>query len=250
MSSSGGVRCLILSTARTGTNLLIELLNSHPDCYVGYELFNDRDILNEHVAWYLDDDTPASAELCALRRADPVALIEKLQGLAFQRGFKVTGFKLMYFQAAEHPQVRDYLLRDSDIRVIHVKRHDLLRRFVSLRRAMASGHWRVVAGERFTLPPVALSLQEIAWDIADVRRSEQEYGVLDATHEVLHLTYEDMIVDLRATAHEVFRFLGLRPWDRLTVGTVKTGTGSLREAIANYDELKQQARELAALFAE
>jgi LPS sulfotransferase NodH len=248
MGTSGAVQFIMLSTPRTGTNLIIEMLNSHPDCLAGYELFSEVDIENNHLAWYLDEAIPNDLALCELRRADPVSLIEELHARSIARGFKASGFKLMYYQAVDQPAVRDYLLQNSAIRVIHVKRHNRLRRLVSLRQAMASGNWRVVTGQKIAPQPVRLALEEIAWDIAEVKKHELEYGVLDDTHRVLHLYYEEMVQDLPGTARQLFDFLGLRPWSAVKIDTQKTGTATLRQSIANYAELQEQIAELLSHF--
>lgn len=248
MGAPEAVQFILLSTPRTGTNLIVEMLNSHPDCLAGYELFSEVDIENNHLAWYLDNVTLDSPALCELRRRDPVRLIEELHALSVARGFKASGFKLMYYQAEDQPAVRDYLLQNSAIRVIHVKRHNRLRRLVSMRQAMASGDWRVVAGQRIAPQPVRLSLEEIAWDIAEVKRYEREYGVLDDTQRVLHLYYEEMVQDIPGTARQLWSFLGLRAWSSVKIETLKTGTATLRQSIANYAELQEQIAELSSYF--
>jgi len=248
MTQSEEVRFLILSTARSGTNLLVDLLNSHPDCLCGYEIFSRVHLASDHIPWPLED-LPDLGALCALRHSDPVALVDRLDRLTRARGYRAVGFKLMYIEAEETPTIREHLLADPGIRVVHVHRRQSLRRLVSLRRAQRTGEWLVRDGEPQTRPPpVRLTLRDIVNEFEYLREQEQSYAALDATHPVLHLTYEDMIVDLRATARELFGFLGLRPWDQWTAGTVKTGTDSLREAIANYDELKRKVIELAASF--
>lgn len=227
--------------------MLVDILNSHPDCFCGHEIFSPAFVATSHIPWHLEG-LPSEAELSALRLSDPVGLIELLDRLTRERGRSVVGFKLMYFEAQEFPAVKEYMMRNRDIRIIHVHRRDALRRFVSLRRAQRTGEWLVRGHNMRKQPAIRLSLRDILDDFHYNRTQEQSYATLDETHAVLHLTYEDMIVDMPGTVDKLWSFLGLRRWDEWNVRTVKTGTDSLRDSIANYDELKKQLEELAALF--
>jgi LPS sulfotransferase NodH len=241
-------RFLILSTARSGTNLAIELLKSHPDCFCGYEIFSQMHVANNHIPWPLEPPADLTG-LSELRRADPVALIDRLDRLTRERGYKAVGFKLMYQETDETPAARDYLLDNPTVRVFHIHRRNALRRLVSLRRAEQTGNWFVEKGqETGKPPPVHISLLDLLWDMDYVRKRELAYGRLDETHSVLHLTYEEMVGDLAATARQMWSFLGLREWNTLNVRTVKTGNDPLPEAIANYGELREQIAELASFF--
>jgi LPS sulfotransferase NodH len=239
---------VVLSAPRTGSNLTIELLNSHPDCFSGHEIFSKPHMASGHVAWYLGD-IPKDRELAELRRTDPIAFIDRLDRLTRERGYKAVGFKLMYSEADENPTMKEYLLNNRSLRVIHIKRRNHLRRLVSTRRAQVTGRWWFGQGEdRPALPPVRLSLSEIFWDMEYIRKYERAYAELSATHQVLDLWYEDMSGDLLATAQQLWRFLGLREWSTLNVHAAKTGTDLLSEAIENYDELREQLGRLHALF--
>jgi hypothetical protein len=43
---------VIVAAARTGTNLLIGLLNDFEGCFVGSELFNDNNVSNDIIPWH------------------------------------------------------------------------------------------------------------------------------------------------------------------------------------------------------
>jgi len=245
-SSVEGTRFVIIASPRTGSNLVIEMLNSHPDCCCGYELFNQGHIEANHIPWYFDD-LSQDPRLLELRRRDPVAFLAELDALGRRSGFACVGFKLMYWEGEQVPVVRDHVLGDRSWRVIHVRRRNQLQRLVSIRRAERTGHWWVARDERASVPPVTLSLAEVTGEIAYQRQQEQLHARLAEGHEVLELFYEDITAgDPLAIARQLWSFLRLRDWDRLDIHSRKTGTDRIQQAIANHGELRAEVAELAA----
>src|ERR1700752_1293831 len=99
---------VIITTSRTGTNLLIGMLNSHSDCFVGHEIFNQDSSDRGDIPWYLDS-TPNDRELNDLRRTDPIKFLNRLFEITRNRGYRVIGFKLMYDDGDLNQTVRDYV---------------------------------------------------------------------------------------------------------------------------------------------
>jgi hypothetical protein len=89
------VRFVIVATERTGTNLLVSLLDQHENCFCGNELFNPVTIRRDIIPWHGIEE-PQRARLIALRRADLVKFWDELCAMRLSRGFRVVGFKLMY----------------------------------------------------------------------------------------------------------------------------------------------------------
>lgn len=237
------MKFVIVSTPRTGTNLVIEMLNSHPDCFSGYEIFSDTHVAKRHVPWYLPDcqDEP---QLCDLRLSDPLAFLRRLEEQTFAKGYQAVGFKLMYWEGERFPVVRDHVAADEEIHIIHVKRRNLLRRYLSYRMAERTGQWWAATGEEVLRTDIRLTLAEILADIAMVRSQQREYEQLLVGHPTLELYYEDLEQDLMGTARSLWRFLDLRPWETLNITSRKTGARSLEATLENYGELKDEVSEL------
>ena len=131
---ANGVRFIILAAARTGSNLLRGLLHSHPQCFVGGELFNHVYFDRRYIPWCPDWSSDERAKinhddtLIDLRKADPVRFIERLFEITRHWGHQAIGFKLMYWHPEMYKEAGDYLVGDTSIRVIHLKRRNLLRR--------------------------------------------------------------------------------------------------------------------------
>ena len=239
---------LVVGTVRTGTNFLIDLLNLHPDCHVGHEIFAST---LDHIPWYLDA-MPDYAELSNLRASQPIKFIEFLFSITRERGHRVTGFKFLYFDGDCNEQVRDFLVACKNIRVIHLKRRNLLRRLVSMLRAQMTDQWYVLATDKIDVrrPSLRLTREFCYGDFHFVERKQAEYDEKFKDHKVLEIWYEDLAKDPHTMAHRCYDFLGLTRPEEIKIITRKMATDTLHDAIENYEELKADFVRWSSFFEE
>jgi LPS sulfotransferase NodH len=140
------LRYVIIGAERTGTNMVRNLLASHPAVFAAGELFNPILIRKQEIPCRLDL-TSKLAELNALRISNPSEFIEALAQLVEEEGYSAHGFKLLYDHGYRDRRVLDYLMRDKTVHVIHVRRRNLLRRLLSQARASKTGVWWTNASE-------------------------------------------------------------------------------------------------------
>lgn len=134
------VPVVVLAAHRTGSHLLINLLNSSG------RVFIDGEILNAGKISLFGDDLPADRKdgLDMLRISDPVRFAKVMMGRSFHTdgrhlgGIAVRGFKLF----PEHARnVYDWALDHPTVRIVHLYRDNLLAEFSSYLVAMRDGHW-------------------------------------------------------------------------------------------------------------
>jgi LPS sulfotransferase NodH len=243
-------RFVILGAERSGTSLVRELLATHAQVYAGGEIFNSEIIRRGEIPWRLSFDFSArNQELNGLRESNPPAFFDALFQLAKTRAVRAIGFKLMYNHADKDARVRNFIAEDRTFRIIHVKRRNLLRRFLSLRRALQTGRWWVKTSEPAPESPrVTLTPEACLADFALIEGSWAKYDELFKSHHVLEMYYEDICADLRGARSRMLRFLGLSEAGLLKVDSQKTGTDSLRDAIEDYKELRAALHEYAKFF--
>jgi LPS sulfotransferase NodH len=250
------VRFIILSAARTGSNLLRHLLGSHPDIFAGGELFNADLAKQGTIPWYEvgarapeQEQINSDEELNRLRQADPGRFIEELISITQDEGYRAIGFKCMYLFPSPEDAAGRYLIADKDIRVIHLKRRNLLRRLLSFERALATDIWyRQRGSEAPELPAITLPIEKVIEDISRTEAWQKEYDERFKEHPLLEIFYEDLAENPQAIAARALNFLGMKASDELAVSLEKTGTDSLRAALKNYDELKSSLVRWAAFF--
>lgn len=229
-------RFIILGRSRSGSNFLRGLLNSHPAIVAFGEIFQNK----ESIGWGLSG-YPQTARMQELFRTEPVAL---LQSKVFRRqpnGIQAVGFKIFYYHAqdAEWLPIWDYLRKDSRLRVIHIKRMNVLRTHLSRKLAVQTERWVNVSGETERYGPVELDYDECVADFTQTQSWQRQYDELFRDHPVCVIEYEKLADSTDSEISRVQDFLGV---DRFPVApqTHRQVTQPLHESIANYSELRRR----------
>lgn len=240
---------VIVGAERTGTNLLIGLLNDFAGCYSGGELFNVNIIGNDIIPWRDIPDRDRE-QFLALRKSDPIAFWKTLCALSAGRGYQAIGFKLLYSQGLARRELRECLAADKSIPVIHLTRRNLLRRFVSERQAQACGRWAELATSPIAArPKVPITMHDLVSSLEMIEAQQSLYDSLFAEHPVLRLVYEDLARRPVRCAERAAEFLGLKSQGATpTVKYRKTGQENLSDAVVDYEVLLAKMRRWSSFF--
>lgn len=245
------VRFVIVAAERTGTNLLIGLLNDFPAFFSGFELFNPVNIAKDIIPW----GGIEAGELPALldqRRSDPVGFWDALCKHAEAAGSDAVGFKLLYGHGLAQPELLDRLKADRSIRIIHITRRNLLRRIVSERQAVESGSWAQGVGAKAEPPgPVEISVRDLTNSFATILEQQETFERLFADHPILRIVYEDLANRPAEVARRAGEFLRLRDGpEKASVKYRKTGADDVADVLLGFDELRSTFRRWASYFEE
>jgi LPS sulfotransferase NodH len=230
------VRFIILGRSRVGSNFLRGLLNSHSQAHVFGEIFQNK----EEIAWAMPGYRQTAGDL-QLFRQEPVQFVEDKVFHKFSPQITAVGFKIFYYHAQD-PQwtpLWQYLQNDRSIKVIHIKRRNILKTHLSRQRAVQTDRWVNTSGEGRRSAPLSLSFEACLQDFQETRSWEEQYDATFHDHEMLEVIYEELAADNAAIMQRVQSFLGLQP-ETLTPETYKQSSAPLSEAIANYGELKSR----------
>lgn len=272
--SSDYVRFITLSGPRTGSNMLAQALNSSPKITCFREVFN-------RVGGFIQFDVEGydnfSARAMSLRSRDPIRFLEEHIFCRHPEEVCAVGFKFHYRQFWGHSGLRERLLEDREIRVLHLRRRNLLRTLVSLKLARATGvflddtrrkvtpanllkaarhPWKAAARLRRRLrPPTALrkgsrprvtvSAEELFDFAVRTVMVAEKHDELFGEHPKLPVSYEDLVAHRQEVLSEVQSFLGVEPGP-LTVTLRRQNPEPLRELIENYDELYEAFKDTSA----
>jgi LPS sulfotransferase NodH len=237
---------MVTCAARTGSSMLVNLLQSHPDVMSHMEIFNPERVegFSGTYRTRLAEEPGLEQRMRDLRKHAPAAFLYKL---AFDtQGRKHAGFKFKYEELLlpVFAGARAVLMADTDIKIIHLRRRNLLRRYLS---------WWVVnhvtgitmtrkGEEKPVVPPVRLDPAACQADFEKTLRSDAFVQRLFRNHQVLDINYEDLT---GATAEPVqaglLDFLGLPPHALRTV-IARLAEDDLSRSIANFAELKAHFR--------
>jgi GT2 family glycosyltransferase/LPS sulfotransferase NodH len=204
--TSGLTRFVIVGTAQTGSTMLISLINGHSQALTFGEIFRSP----AEIGW---DDAEyartADKNALALYRHDPLRFLQRTIYREWKSGQQAMGFKLFYYHAREAPfsVVWDYLQTETDIRVLHIKRRNILAQYLSLQRAHLTNQWsgRDSGGAAETL---FLSANDCRRHFLWVRAKEAETDAFFARHPLLEIEYEALVADTAGQMGKVQDFLG------------------------------------------
>jgi hypothetical protein len=258
---------MITGDARTGSNMLAQALNTHPEIRCFREVFHRK---MDYVDYFVDGYDPHNRLDVELRNTDPVRFLEARIFGEQPAEFKAVGFKYLYGHFWGQDPLTDHLRADTGLHVIHLKRRNMLRSLVSVRLAEMTNRWIEDWGLARTRPFAVRASSAIAHPWRTLQRMRDRRGTTDVapkpqltlmdadvrqwflrtSHEVsrtdglfhsqpkLELFYEDMDEHRDAAFARAQEFLGVNP-RRLAVSLRKQNPEPLRELIANYEELRR-----------
>jgi LPS sulfotransferase NodH len=230
---------VVISTQRTGSTLLIKLLDSHPEVLCAGEIFYPPSGSEYAIRRYIDQSLGRSLKNQIARRR---LVKEFLDDFYSQQGYSAIGFKFMYSQARHiprcYPSVMRYL-EDNHIHVIHGVRNNLLRVVLSRVSSKSSGVYRSttpVERKPIYLPPKAL-VKELSRLREEGSRWEDRLSSLP----YMQVDYESLMSNRGAEEQRILEFVGAEKAAELTSPFTKLAAKGVKEMIQNYDEV---AREL------
>lgn len=230
---------IILGTARTGSNLLRGLLNSHRHVIAFGEIFRHKDTIGWDFA-----HLPQPDSMLSLFQNDPVKFLETRVFGHFPRHIAAVGFKIFYYHAHDDAwePLWTYLVKQEEIKVIHMKRRNMLRTHLSRKRAMLTDVWITQQPNELkqSVGPISLDYEECLEEFTKTRDWEQQYDSLFKNHDRVDVFYEDLDEDYLNEMGRIQKFLGVNVTEVQPSTAKQSKRRPLSSSILNYSELKEQ----------
>lgn len=207
---------IVLSRSRTGSNMLISFLNSHPNIRAGGEVYKRL-------------KRQSYDEIFAKAFAKPPPHIQ------------AKGFKIFYYHPLDDDSgnIWKHLIEMDNLRVIHLKRQNILRTLISRKIAGYRDLWydKVEQQNMADDKAVAFTPEELRCGFEQTRQWEAWGDKKFANHPLISVYYEELANAPEAAFREVTNFLGVGNASPKTT-LKKQNPESLRDLLSNYDELK------------
>ena len=260
------VRFVLLSGARTGSTLLARALNSHPQARCFGELFNYT--IKGGIDYIVEGYKKSDPEGLALRERDPVAFLRTFIFGRHDASVRAVGLKYHYLHFVGFPGSLDALIAAEDVRVLHLKRRNLVRMYVSLEMAYETGVWQrqrpatrpstaklgwalrhpIAAARRLReragpaeaaalRPRLTIDEEKLRDFLRENEASIAHYDNLFARHPRQDIFFEDIEADPQRAFDAALAFLDLPPAE-LAIALERQNPQPLAELIENYDELR------------
>ncbi len=238
---------IILGWPRTGSNFLRGLLNSHEQIIAFSEIFREYDSIDWGILGY----NSRSAQLLSLIQSDPIKFIETKIFKKYPKQISAVGFKIFYYHARNEAwePIWPYLQKKQDLSIIHLKRRNILKTYLSEMRARQTGQWVNTAGNTTDHTPISLDYHASLEKFIAVREEEEKHDVFFENSRKLDVLYEELARNRVSESDRIQKFLGVEG-RVLTPSTYKQTKRPLAETISNYFELKEKFKgtEWAAFF--
>jgi LPS sulfotransferase NodH len=234
---------IVLSQARTGSNFLLSLLDSHEQVVTYGELFRDLD----SVGWDRPSSgrNPHSKPLILLRNKNPRKFLETEVYNRYPLNVSAVGFKIFYdhARAVYLKTVWEFLQSQRDIKIIHLKRRNLLQSLVSLKKALITKQWIAVnqkeSKDKLPDTSITLTYEDCLQYFQKTHDYMLDHDTFFSQHPMIDIYYEDLCADNINQTRMIQDFLGLN-YRPLKSYTLKQSSLPISESITNYFELKEQ----------
>lgn len=239
---------IILSDYRTGSNFLMNLLKSHKNAHCYSELFFSKKIFWASAVY---GHSETNKKALNHRYKNPYSFLDKYCYRIYSKQLKAIGFKLMYHDIYKNKNISFEKLLNyyPDLKIVHLKRKNLLERFVSQQYVAKTGE--AVAIDKKEWESKSKNISKFYLD-SDVLKKDFIYRtsiikeldniILNKGHKYIEIFYEDLQINPKEIADSVLDFLEI---DKIELRTkqIKQSKGHLSENIENYEELKNYFEE-------
>jgi LPS sulfotransferase NodH len=210
---------ILVSHARSGSNLIINALNSCHNIDASSEIFAGHNrVFGENYDSIIND--------CFSDKPEYI---------------KAVGFKVFYYHLTndEWKKLSDI----KDLRIIHLKRINRLRTIASLDIAFKTNKWVINnESDRINVEQkrIRLDYSEVVRKIEAIEEWEIETAQRFKNHSIIEVYYEKLSTQQENSICDLLEFLGLARTLKIEINIKKQNPEPLSDLIENYNDLKEQ----------
>ena len=234
---------ILLAARRSGTTLLIDCLNSHPEVNCVKRAFGiEKKIKNptpdNHAGGFFLYRMKNLSNRMRYYTSRYALVNDFLQDDVFssRAAFPATGFRLIYEMSEKYPQIAQWA-KQNDARVLHLIRGNLLKTYISTVTAAIHKMRHPREGAEIRTVKIHIDPQELLTElnkrVALVEGQRQLFSSCRC-HEVF---YEDFVADRAKESVKILRFLDVDAGRELTTDLLKINPESLSDLVENYEEI-------------
>ncbi len=221
---------VLIGTARVGSTLLQAYLNQHPNIFCEGEIYN-----TDHLKIYGKKE-----RLIQKLRNAPVQFVKEYGFPKHENKIQSAGFKLFYehFRDKRTKKVWDFLAEKKDLKIIHLKRENVLRSLVSLKIAYKTNEWRSFEEKEDENKEIILTKEECLERFNFLEQNEKFVDNHFSKQPILKLKYKDLVRKKQKAMADIYSFLDTEVIEVAEAAIKRQNPEPLHKLIANFDELK------------
>lgn len=218
---------IILGRSRVGSNLLASYLNSHPNIFALGEMFGKNH----------------SDKLIEYRKEKPMQYLTDYCYRKYPKNIMAVGFKIFYYHPVrnEPRTIWENLKEEKDLKILHIKRNNILRTHLSWAIAGKTDKWTLTGRNHIPekLKTIELSFDDCLRFFEKTRAWESEFDEFFKDHQILQVSFENLNIHTQDELEKVQQFFNL-PLFKLHTALKRQNPEPLKNLISNYSVLKQQ----------
>jgi LPS sulfotransferase NodH len=253
---------ILLGSARTGSNYLMNLLASHPDLNSTHQVLSMKFIKDDEFDELINEPINYIKKRLMLVNNKPTII--KLfysnnpkKALANKNNYLKTKNKKQFYESLdkrEKTELKRTLKYDNskiynsykkiwiwfklnkNIKIIHLSRSNILEKYVSLFRALKSDKWTQTNNDndKTTIKIVPKDCLEF---FKNYEMEKKKYTLFFSNHKTLNVDYNELYLKKEETCNRILEFIGVSK-QTLSSNMKKQNNSPLFESIENYDEIK------------
>lgn len=249
---------IVLGSRRTGSTYLQYLLDSHSKIKAFGELFDVHEF-RERNDRHLPDFRGRMKRISKKRFQNPDNFFKHVLFSYFSEDI-VVGFRLFYDHiengipelephhkhthvSAEMIQCQEriitYIKKQPGIRIIHLKRKNMLNQFYSHERAKNTGQYSIRdTGDRARTDKIYIDQEKLQKFFSYISNMQAFFDSFFGHIPLLNLYYESLVENFQTESRRIQEFLDVE-FEPLKSPLKKIVTGSMEDSIENYAFLKQ-----------
>jgi len=207
---------VVIARARTGSNLLLSLLNNHPQIRALGEKFSR--LGNKNTKLIFNEIFP-------------------------KKSTKTIGFKLFYYHPidSEDKSIWEILKNDTNFKIIHLQRKNVLRTHISELIARKLDLWTDRGRSEIGLvkKKININVDEFYRVLEKNEKHIEKVKNQFQQHKMIDVFYEDLVDNRSKTMERVFDFLNVSNYDSKT-DLLKQNPEKMNDLIMNHEELVEK----------
>ena len=218
------MKFLQISTQRSGTTFLSDLLASHPRIYMCRELFKvDGDTLN------IDKDNYRYF----MNRLSVNEFLDRYYS-KYQREYDTIGFTIMLNHLQKFPEIISYA-KKNNIKCIYLERKNRLSIAFSRSKARATGIYHT--DKIIHSNPITVCFNDLINELEKIMTSIDILRTIADELDAYKVYYEDLDSNRVEVLNAIQSYLNTPVFENLYSPLIKTSSTKLDESIKNYHEL-------------
>lgn len=236
---------ILLAARRSGTSLVIDCLNSHPDIHCvkrafglehkiknptpdlhsgGFYLYRVKNLINR-LRYYF-------------ARSGLIGDFLKEDVFNMDSDIKNVGFRMIYDMSLKYPYVSEWA-KNNDIKVIHLIRKNILKTYVSSMTAPIHKMHHPREGEKITTVKINLDpdkvIKELNTRLSEIDAQRNRY----TSSNYIEVFYEDFVENQDDESKKLLDFIGADNGHSLKSTLVKINPDSLEHVVENHEEIER-----------